>query len=55
MKISELKSTLQTICGLYKIGNLKAYRTADHNLKGYKIAFFEVEDSSKVYEYIFKN
>jgi len=50
----EVKNTIDTICGLFKVGTLKAFKIENHSLKEYKTALFQVEESGQTFEYIFK-
>mgnify|MGYP003621608683 CR=1 FL=1 len=50
---TEIKSDLTAICQLYKLGELKGYKTENHSAEGFKVAKFETTNGN--YEYIFKN
>ena len=50
---TELRNNINTICELFKLGDILSYKTENHSLNGFKIAKFETNLGN--YEYIFKN
>lgn len=49
----KIQSDLITICQLFKLGQLKGYKTENHSAEGFKVAKFETTNG--FYKYIFKN
>lgn len=53
LTFTEIKSDLNAICELFKLGSLIGYKTENHSAQGYKVAKFETTNGN--FEYIFKN
>ncbi len=49
----EIQSDLTAICQLYKLGELKGYKTENHSVIGFKVANFETTNGN--FNYIFKS
>ena len=49
----DIKSDLNSICELFKLGSLIGYKTKNHSAEGYKVANFETTNGN--FEYIFKS
>jgi len=49
----KIQSDLTTICQLFKLGQLKGYKTENHSIEGFMVAKFET--TVGFYKYIFKN
>jgi len=52
LTFTEIKSDLNAICELFKLGSLIGYKTENHSAEGYKVAKFETTNGN--FEYIFK-
>jgi len=56
MEFQELRNDLQTICDLFKLGDLVGYQTEANNpIQGFNTAYFTTKGSKETFKYHFKN